>query len=162
MRNFLWFGSDGSGTSRARVAWQTVILPQIEGSLGIIDPELQSQALLGKLVIRGLTPRGQTWKLLLQQGLSTCTPQRGGDWQPSIRWIFTLAPLTPPCSPFLRSLLSVWRKLRHALSQVPPSCQEEMDIQPLIWSSQVTDSIGLQLGERTHIPWASWARGSAH
>ena len=54
VRKFLWSGSDGSSTSRARVAWQTVILPQTEGGLGIIDPELQSQALLGKLVIRGL------------------------------------------------------------------------------------------------------------
>ena len=74
MRNFLWSGSDGSSTSRARVAWQTVILPKTKGGLGIIDPELQSQALLGKLVIRGLTPGEQMWKLLLQQGLSMCTP----------------------------------------------------------------------------------------
>ena len=57
------------------VAWQTVILPQAEGGLGIIDPELQSQALLGKLVIRGLTPGGQTWKLLFQQGISSCTDE---------------------------------------------------------------------------------------
>ena len=54
-------------------------MPQVKGGLGIIDLELQSQALLGKLVIHGLTPGGQTWKLLLQQGLNTCTPQRGGD-----------------------------------------------------------------------------------
>ena len=66
LENFLWSGSNGSGTSEARVAWQTVILPKIEGGLGIINPELQSQALLGKLVIRGLTPGGQMWKLLLQ------------------------------------------------------------------------------------------------
>ena len=65
VRNFLWCGSDGSGTTRAPVAWQTVILPQAEGGLGVIDLKLQSQALLGKLVIRGLTPGGQTWKLLL-------------------------------------------------------------------------------------------------
>ena len=64
-------------------------------------------------------------------------------------------------SHFLRSLLSVWRKLPYSLSQVPPSCQEEMDKQPLIWSSQVTYDTGLQLGERSHIPWASWARGLA-
>ena len=36
-----------------------------------------------------------------------------------------------------------------------------MDRQPLIWSSEVTDGTGLQLGERTHIPWASWVRGPA-
>ena len=47
MRNFLWFDLDGFDDTRARVAWQTIILRQAEGSLGIIDPELQSQALLG-------------------------------------------------------------------------------------------------------------------
>ena len=65
MRNFLWSGTDGSSDTRARVAWQTVILSQADGGLDIIDRELQSQALLGKLVIRGLTPGGQMWKLLL-------------------------------------------------------------------------------------------------
>ena len=79
VRNFLWSGSDGIRDTRARVAWQTVILPQAEGGLGVIDPELQSQALLGKLVICGLTPGGKMWKLLLQQGISSCTPCQGRD-----------------------------------------------------------------------------------
>ena len=61
-------------------------LLQAEGDLGMINLEYQSQALLGKLAIHSLTRKGQTWKLLLQQGLSTCVPQRVVDyWQPSIR-----------------------------------------------------------------------------
>lgn len=88
-------------------------------------------------------------------------PPERGDWQPSIRWIFTSALLTQPCSPFLCSLLTVWRRLQHHLSQPPPSCQEEIDRQPLIWSSLVTNCTGHQLGEWSHIPWADWARGPA-
>ena len=127
VRNFLWSGGDGVRDTRARVAWQTVILPQAEGGLGIIDPELQSQAMLGKLVIRGLTPMGQTWKLLLQQVISSCTPRRGGEWIPSLGWIFTSAPLTRPRSPFVRSLLTIWRRLHLSLLQSPPSYQEEIN-----------------------------------
>ena len=62
--------------------------------MGIIDPELQSQDLLGKLVICGLTLGGQALKLFLQQGISTCILRRGGKWLPSVWWIFTVAPLT--------------------------------------------------------------------
>ena len=32
----------------------------------------------------------------------------------------------------------------------------------MIWSSQVIDDTGLQLGERTHITWGSWEHGPAH
>ena len=53
VRNFLWGGSDGSHDTRARVRWDTIILPSAEGGLGIIDPEIQSRALLSKLIIRG-------------------------------------------------------------------------------------------------------------
>lgn len=59
-----------------------VILPQVEGGLYIIDPKLQSQALLGKLVIRGLTLAGQTWKLLLQQGLTHAFLREGKSGSP--------------------------------------------------------------------------------
>ena len=54
---FLWSGSDGIHDTRVRVRWSTVILPKAAGGLGIIDPEMQSKALLAKLVVRGLFPR---------------------------------------------------------------------------------------------------------
>lgn len=56
VRNFLWSGTDGTRDTRARVRWQTVILPCEEGGLGIIDPEIQSRALISKLLVRGLFP----------------------------------------------------------------------------------------------------------
>ena len=40
VRNFIWFEEDGLRDTRARVAWQTVILLQANEGLGIIDPEL--------------------------------------------------------------------------------------------------------------------------
>ncbi|MCO5557347.1 hypothetical protein L7F22_010910 [Adiantum nelumboides] len=56
VRNFLWGGSDGTRDTRARVSWHTVILHRQKGGLGIIDLEMQSAALLLKLIVRGLYP----------------------------------------------------------------------------------------------------------
>ncbi|MCO5574171.1 hypothetical protein L7F22_027953 [Adiantum nelumboides] len=49
--------------------------------------------------------------------------------------------------------------MRRGLIRHAPSCQEEIDRQPLIWNDFVRDEHGRQLGERTHIGWARWASG---
>ena len=55
IQNFLWGGKHGSPTV-AKVAWNVLIQPKINGGLGLIDPLMQSRALLTKFVIRGLLP----------------------------------------------------------------------------------------------------------
>ncbi|MCO5589224.1 hypothetical protein L7F22_043190 [Adiantum nelumboides] len=42
-----------------------LLLPTSEGGLGIIDPQLQSRAFLTKLIVRGLLPSDEAWKILL-------------------------------------------------------------------------------------------------
>ncbi|MCO5556481.1 hypothetical protein L7F22_010030 [Adiantum nelumboides] len=63
------------------------------GGLGIIDPEMQSCALLTKLIVKGLFPRNEPWKMLLQSGLATVTPtygvRDGHIWTTGIRFMFT-------------------------------------------------------------------------
>lgn len=54
--------------------WSTVILPRQEGGLGIIDPEIQSRALITKLVVRGLYPGNEPWKSFLQSTVIECSP----------------------------------------------------------------------------------------
>eukprot|EP00250_Pteridium_aquilinum_P032963 c5017_g1_i1 orf=1-213(-) len=39
--NFLWMDSNGSLDTKERVAWDTIVLPQSEGGLGVFDPERQ-------------------------------------------------------------------------------------------------------------------------
>ncbi|MCO5550636.1 hypothetical protein L7F22_004125 [Adiantum nelumboides] len=95
VRNFLWGGLDGTRDTRPRVSWRTVILPRQEGGLGIIDPEMQSAALLSKLIVRGLYPREESWKQFMLHGLSRCVPSSGcmdaaGPWRPSVRYTFTM------------------------------------------------------------------------
>ncbi len=49
-----------------KVRWDTLVLPTTKGGLGIIDPKTQSEALLAKLLVRGLAPGGEPWKELLR------------------------------------------------------------------------------------------------
>jgi len=65
IRNFIWGGKDAP--ARAKVRWDTLVLPASQGGLGIIDPKSQSEALLAKLLIRGLAPGGEPWKELIRK-----------------------------------------------------------------------------------------------
>ncbi|MCO5553642.1 hypothetical protein L7F22_007167 [Adiantum nelumboides] len=57
-------GFGGSCDTQTRVRWSTVTLLTSEGGLGIIDLELQSRGLLIELVVRGLFPGNEHWKML--------------------------------------------------------------------------------------------------
>jgi mannosylglycoprotein endo-beta-mannosidase len=57
VRNFIWGGRDT--LARAKVKWDTMVMPTYRGGLGIIDPRAQSEALLAKLLTRGLAPGGE-------------------------------------------------------------------------------------------------------
>jgi hypothetical protein len=57
VRNFIW--SEKASNARAKVKWETLILRTSQGGLGIIDPKTQSEAMLAKLLIRGLEPGGE-------------------------------------------------------------------------------------------------------
>lgn len=74
VRNYLWAGSDGTEDTRARVAWPTCFLPIDQGGLGIIDPEIQSKALISKCIIRGLFPGNEPWKSFLRHAVRHSVP----------------------------------------------------------------------------------------
>ncbi|MCO5597044.1 hypothetical protein L7F22_051118 [Adiantum nelumboides] len=129
---------------------------------------MQSAALLSKLIVRGLHPGEEPWKQFMLHGLSRCVPSSGcmdaaGPWRPSVRYIFTTQSRldTQHLSPFMYSIFRVWLSMRRGLIRHAPSCQEEIERQPLIWNDYVRDEHGRQLGERTHIDWARWALGPA-
>ena len=50
VRNYMWSGKLDS-RARARVKWNTVVLPIVRGGVKILDPEWQASALLVKLLI---------------------------------------------------------------------------------------------------------------
>ncbi|MCO5581462.1 hypothetical protein L7F22_035347 [Adiantum nelumboides] len=123
IRNFLYGGSNGTHDTCARVRWSTVILSTSQGGLGIIDPEMQSRALLTKLIVRGLFPSNEPWKMLLQSDLDTVTPtygvRDGHIWTLGMRFLFTDAPLRrDKVSTFMLSLLEIWNSMRKGLIRV--------------------------------------------
>ncbi|MCO5594013.1 hypothetical protein L7F22_048032 [Adiantum nelumboides] len=134
---------------------------------------MQSRALLTKLIVRGLFPGNEPWKMLLQPGLVTVTPtygvRDGHIWTSGMRFLFTDAPLRrDEVSTSVRSLLQIWNPMRKGLIRRSPRCKEEIERQPLIWNSYaystVDSHIGVrqqQLGVRTHIDWAVWDVGLA-
>ncbi len=56
IRNFIWGGKEAP--TRAKVRWETLAFPIAHGGLGVTDPKSQSEALLAKLLVRGLAPGG--------------------------------------------------------------------------------------------------------
>lgn len=64
--------------SEANVAWSTISFPSHKGGLGIIDPAIQSKALLGKLIVCRLLPGGEPSKSFLLTRISSRNPRLGG------------------------------------------------------------------------------------
>lgn len=83
--------------------------------------------------------------------------RQGGNCLPSLHLMFMLAPLLQPHSSFMRSLLSIWHQLHGSLLQIPPCSQDKIDKQPFDWNNGVLDGESGQLGDISHIPWATWA-----
>lgn len=77
---FLWAGSDGTFDTLARVSWSTVIRPQDEEALGIIDRKIKSRVLISKLIVRGLFRGNEPWIAFLRSAIVECTPRGRGDW----------------------------------------------------------------------------------
>ena len=87
IRNFLWGGKNGS-RAVAKVAWDVLIRPKSQGGLALIDPLIQSRALLTKFVVRGLLLGTEAWKGMLLNQLMQLSPKTGGNWLPSLKWMF--------------------------------------------------------------------------
>jgi len=60
MQNYIWVGK--ADKTRMKVKWDFITLPIYKGGLGIIHPKTEAEALLAKLVVRGLMLRTKPWK----------------------------------------------------------------------------------------------------
>ena len=68
IRGFIWSGKDNP-MDAARVSWCWLTQPRAKGGLGLIDPLMQSCALLAKMVVRCVLPGKGCWKVLLRNRL---------------------------------------------------------------------------------------------
>ena len=83
IRRFLWAGMR-KDKAAAKVSWSTLILPKSKGVLGLIEPELQSRALLCKVLVRSLLHGNELWKTLIHNRSILWIPRLGGHWKPQI------------------------------------------------------------------------------
>ncbi len=146
VRNFIWGGRDTP--TRAKVKWSTLVRPIAQGGLGIIDPKAQSEALLAKLLTRGLAPGGEPWKELIRHKADqTRLPVHGkGPSIADINWIFAASKFRKTQGSMWNSILGAWLSVRPGLAKSEPSNSAEILRQPLFGNPSIRNPSGSPLG----------------
>jgi hypothetical protein len=146
VRNFIWNGK--ASNTRAKVKWETLVLPTAQGGLGIIDPKVQSEALLAKLFIRGLVPGGEPWKELLRHMANQVKllVHGLGPSTKDINWIFAAMKLKRPPTSLWKNILHAWMSVRPGLSKSEPTNSTEALRQPVFENPLIVNQEGKPLG----------------
>jgi hypothetical protein len=146
VRNFIWSGK--AANARAKVKWETLVLPISQGGLGIIDPKTQSKAFLAKLLVRGLAPRGEPWKELLRHKANqTKLPVHGmGPTTQDINWLFAATKLKRPPFSLWKSIFHSWLSVRPGLRKSEPTNSAETLRQPVFGNPLIVNPEGRPLG----------------
>jgi hypothetical protein len=122
--------------------------PDLPGGLRIIDPKTQSEALLAKLFIRGLTLGGEPLKELLRHKANQVRlPIHGlGPNTQDINWMFTATKLKRPPTSLWKSILHSWLSMRPGLCKSEPTNSTETLRQPIFGNLLITNQDGRPLG----------------
>jgi hypothetical protein len=146
IRNYIWSGKDAP--ARAKVKWDTLVLLASQGGLGIIDPKSQSEALLAKLLIRGLAPGGELWKELIRKNVDQIrlSVHGKGPSIPDINWLFAASKLKRTRPSMWKSILGSWLSVRPGLTKSNPTSAAETLRQPIFGNPSVLNTSGTPLG----------------
>jgi len=77
VKNFLW-ARESDKEAKAQVRWDTIIQQMSKGGIKVLDPQLQANALLAKILIRGLSPSWVPWKTFIRHKISNTHQSNGG------------------------------------------------------------------------------------
>jgi hypothetical protein len=143
----LHMGGKASNT-KAKVKWDSLTLPLSSNSLGIIDPKAQSEALLAKLLVKGLAPGGEPWKEILRHRVDKVhLPMHGrGPNILDINWPFAAPKLKQTKCSFWKSILRSWLNVRVGLTKSKPTSHAEVLRQPIFSNPLILNTTGLPLG----------------
>jgi len=146
IRNFIWGGKEAP--TCAKVRWDTLALLTSQGGLGVTDPKAQSEALLAKLLIRGLAPGGEPWKeLMWHNAEQTRLPVHGkGPSNPDLNWLLAAPKLKRLKCSMWKSIVGAWLNVRPSLIKSDPTNSEEVLRQPLFGNLSILNSRGIPLG----------------
>jgi hypothetical protein len=146
IRNFIWNGK--ASNVKAKVKWETLVLPTAQGGLGIIDPKIQSEALLAKLFVKGLAPGGEPWKELLRHKANQVRlpVHELGPITQDINWMFAATKLKRPPTSLWKSILHAWMSVRPGLYKTEPTNLAETLRQPVFGNPHIMNHEGKPLG----------------
>ena len=116
VRNYMWSGKREAGT-RTRVKWDTAVLPIVRGGIKILDPQWQTNALLVKLLIRGLSVGYEPWKAFVRYRVSQTKQSRRGKWPAHSNWIMNSRSLVKEGSTIWQGIMKAWATLQSGLEQ---------------------------------------------
>jgi hypothetical protein len=116
--------------------------------LGIIYLKAQSEALLAKLLVRGLASSGKPWKEMVgHKADQVRLPVHGkGPNTPDINWLFVAPKLKRIQCSMWKNIVGAWMNVRSGLAKSDPTNATETLRQPLFGNSSIRNSNGTLLG----------------
>ena len=156
VRNYMWSGKRES-RARARVKWDTAVLPIVRGGVKILDPQWQASALLVKLLIRRLSVGYEPWKVLVRYRVAQTKQSRRGRWPAHANWVMNAPNLAKQGSPMWQGVMKAWHTIQSGIEQQDPSSWAEIARQPLFGNRFLTDTSGIQWGTRPRSNMRWWA-----
>ncbi|KAH9540231.1 hypothetical protein CY35_15G100400 [Sphagnum magellanicum] len=134
--------------ARTKVKWDTLALPTAQGGLGVTDPKSQSEALLAKLLVRGLSPDGEPWKELVRHKADqTRLPVHGkGPTNPNSNWLFIAPKLKRLQCSMWKNIVGAWLNVRSGLTKSDPTTAAKMLRQPLFGNSSMLSTNSTPFG----------------
>jgi hypothetical protein len=144
--NFIWGGKDVP--ARTKVKWNTLALPIAQGGLGIIDPKTQSEALLAKLLVKGLALGEEPWKEFVRHKANQIRlPVHGkGPNTPDINWLFVAPKLKRIQCSMWKKIVGAWLNVRPGLTKADPTNTAKTLRQPLFDNLSILNTSGTSLG----------------
>ena len=145
VRNYMWSGK-GESNTRAKVKWETAVLPIVRGGVKTIDPQWQASALLVKLLIRGMSVGYEPWKSLVRYRVEQTRQSRRGRWPTHSNWIMNNRRLIKQGSTMWQGVMKAWNSMQSGLEQQDPNTWTEIMRQPLYGNRMLTNEFGTQWG----------------
>jgi hypothetical protein len=162
IKNFIWGGKDAP--TRAKVKWDTLAFPTAQGGLGVTDPKSQSEALLTKLLVKGLAPGEEPWKELVRHKADqTRLPVHDkGPTNPDFNWLLAAPKLKKLQCSMWKSIIEAWLNVRSGLTKSDLTTAAEVLRQPLFGNMSILSTNGTPLvlvkDALLHIPGALGSR----
>ncbi len=117
------------------------------GGLGIIDPKAQLEALLAKLLVKGLSLGCEPWKEILRHRADQVhlLVHGKGPRNKDINWLFVAPKFQKMTFSFWKNILGSWLNVKANFTKIEPTSQAKVLKQLIFSNPLVTNSTGRPL-----------------